>query len=798
MFVAVQALRLHMIDEDEFLRACQTWAKDKEIPLASVLEEHGRIDGEQREQLEALLDKEQKRGNTRTALGKIASLDVRDTMRVLRDRDVQKTVAGLPPAGVRIAPPQAPLTTTGRYTLTREYSEGGLSRIWLARDANLHRDVILKELHPGLIDNEETRHRFMNEAQITGQLEHPNIVPVYELGPKQGEDAPFYTMRFVRGQTLQSAIQAYHDKAGKPGASLEHRRLLGHFISVCNAIAYAHSRGVLHRDLKPQNVVIGDFGEVILLDWGLAKLSDGSEVTNPGVELPDDHDPQMTAEGAILGTPAYLAPELATGSRDDVSELTDVYGLGAILYEILTGQPPHHGKTAADVIKRVISEPSPRAEDANPATPAPLNAICAKAMAKNQGERYGSASELAEEVHRWLGDEPVAAFREPPMARLKRWTRRHRFASLAAAMLLITLAVGFLNMWWQKNRAIEQEIQRLGRESLEESGRLSALIDILVDDVGFLADTATVDGIFEPSEAGDTVRTDLAATFLEFLRHRPEYFQARLLASDGMEIVRVERTAQRAPYRNVKLQNKKEAPYFAPSIRLPRGRVYLSRVELNRENGEIAKPEVPVIRAAMPVLSRAPGGGDVRRGFVIINTDFGPLFKMLEGAKEGARRKGRLAEEVCVTNRDGFFLFNPKAPHKTFGFEPEKGMADDPSARIQHVYPALSAFYGSGRDTYQCVSGDGAGRKAVFASRLHLVSGQEDRSLVLAAIASYDAIEARAEDDYRVPQLVTYALMVALGALLVFALLLARRRDREMRAGAVDPLAVDRTTGGTS
>ena len=232
-----------------------------------------------------------------------------------------------------------------RYVLDRVHSDGGLGRIWLARDGRLNREVALKELLPHQVRNPEARTGFLKEAQITGQLEHPNIVPIYELGRHADSGRPFYTMRFLRGNTLRVAIAEYH-RQRRDGESVarEFRRLLNAFVSVCHAVAYAHFRGVVHRDLKPENVVLGDFGQVVLLDWGLAKLlsEDGVEAKGKtGDVVIRAEETMATMAGAVMGTPAYMAPEQASGRGDLIDERTDVYGLGGILFEILTGEAPH-------------------------------------------------------------------------------------------------------------------------------------------------------------------------------------------------------------------------------------------------------------------------------------------------------------------------------------------------------------------------------------------------------------------------------------------------------------------------
>jgi len=304
------------------------------------------------------------------------------------------------------APSKVPLvdiTAGKRYGFTKIHAAGGIGRVWLARDHDLDRDVAVKELLPENTGHAKTVARFLREARLTGQLEHPGIVPVYELATRGGNH--FYAMRFVRGRTLSEAVQSYHaNRIDGQEDPLEFIALLTAFVAVCQTVAYAHSRGVLHRDLKGDNVILGDFGEVIVLDWGLAKLMGQAEESegDPIAMTPDAIlDAGLTLQGDVVGTPAYMAPEQAEGRLNQIDARTDVFGLGAIFYEILTGQPPFVGSTTLDVLKKAVQGNPALPRELWPEVPSGLEPICLKAMAKDPQKRFVSAGELAQEVQRW-------------------------------------------------------------------------------------------------------------------------------------------------------------------------------------------------------------------------------------------------------------------------------------------------------------------------------------------------------------------------------------------------------------
>ncbi len=303
-----------------------------------------------------------------------------------------------------------------RYTVGDEIARGGMGRILAARDENLGRTVAMKLLLNGKAEKVGIQLRFSEEAQITGQLQHPNIVPVHELGVSEDGDL-YFTMKRVHGRTLREILRQIRRRDEATVRAFTRSRLLNAFKQVCLGVAYAHSRGVVHRDLKPSNIMFGDYGEVLIMDWGLAKILPAGR---PGQVQSHRAGQQRwaTRHGEVIGTPGYMPPELALGQLDDVDERADIYSLGALLYEMLTLRPTYTGPDARTILKKMLHEPlvPPRARAPELDIPADIEAICLRCLAKPIADRYGSA--LA--VH-----DAVEAFLEGALARDRRRAQAH-------------------------------------------------------------------------------------------------------------------------------------------------------------------------------------------------------------------------------------------------------------------------------------------------------------------------------------------------------------------------------------
>jgi serine/threonine protein kinase len=293
----------------------------------------------------------------------------------------------------------------GRYLIEGELGQGGMGVVYRARDEELHRDVALKVLKAQIADDPKLAARFLAEAEVTAQLQHPSIVPVYDVG-RTPEGHVFYTMRLVTGRTLDELLDGRKPDPDAWIPSPEHagrwtlHRLLQAFAQACRAVAYAHGRGVAHRDLKPANIMVGRFGEVHVLDWGLAKIFGGVRAAGqPDAPIATTPKSDTTLD-TVIGTPAYMAPEQACG--EPVNPTADVYSLGGVLYKILTGKPARPGNKAEALISLAQGVPPVPPRRIEASVPAALDVICCRAMAMDPSVRTQTAEALALEVESWL------------------------------------------------------------------------------------------------------------------------------------------------------------------------------------------------------------------------------------------------------------------------------------------------------------------------------------------------------------------------------------------------------------
>jgi serine/threonine protein kinase/muconolactone delta-isomerase len=451
------------------------------------------------------------------------------------------------------------LRLISNYLAPHQKHAGGLGEVWIVHEPSLERSVAIKQLQRRWRHHARARHAFLQEVRITSLLEHPGVAPVHAVG-ETDDGRPCYSMRYIQGETCEQAIDAYHGGGQRTAAKL--RELLGHFVTVCNTIAYAHSRGVLHRDLKPANIMIGPFGQTMVIDWGLAKhfqlsgpdIEDESSgetlsstsalVTDTAVSVDEatqfdiEFERLQTALGDIVGTPAFMSPEQASGQVEQISIRTDVFGLGAVLFKILYNKPPFTSPETASTLKLAsqceIQYPeSPRTSE----LPRGIVAICAKAMQRLPEQRYDNAASLASDIQNWLAGEPTSAMQQPIFERLIRFAKRRQTLAIVATLSMVALcltAVGAA-LGIQKERAEKllanrtAEVKALAaRDIADYLSRIFRTVDpVQFDEPGFMEG--------DNHDANKTLRLMLdrgADLLVEHLKGQPEEY-SELLTSLG-------------------------------------------------------------------------------------------------------------------------------------------------------------------------------------------------------------------------------------------------------------------------
>ncbi len=421
------------------------------------------------------------------------------------------------------------------HDVTALLGQGGMGYIYRARQASLRRDVAAKVALTTASDAEETE-RFFREAQVLAQLDHPNIIPIYDFG-RNRDGGLYYTMKLVRGMTLTAILVQMRDGTAK----WSREALLEVFRKVCDAVAFAHSRGVMHRDLKPDNIMVGEFGEVMVMDWGLAGSIKGNrrtDIARPDTRGVIESEQSLTLVGLVIGTPQYMSPEQAEGSKD-IDERSDVYSLGGILYSILTLHAPIAKASVTTMLASVRAGNIKQVEqvelpDCCKRLPHSLGAVVMKALALKPEDRFQTVAALAADVDAYLGGFATTAEQVSPLGQLWLLIKRHRAVSVAALVLLIMTAAFVFELVASERRAMENaddatrhahaatSAERVATEKTEMSRVALAKARIFLADAAYRdADTAAMQA--ELSGVSD----DLRDTTWHYLSERADNSIAR-------------------------------------------------------------------------------------------------------------------------------------------------------------------------------------------------------------------------------------------------------------------------------
>jgi tRNA A-37 threonylcarbamoyl transferase component Bud32/tetratricopeptide (TPR) repeat protein len=468
---ALLVQRVGFVKTDDAIEAMKAWQAGNSPSALEVFVERGLISPNVRTAIETLTDEVVRRfGDEQTAINEIAAMTMRES--------------------VAINPPPDPILAStaffercvlaSRFEQLSSIGIGGMGEVVRARDNDLNRDVAIKRVRSDKAHKKGIREHFLHETKINASLTHPGIVALYDVG-KDADGLPFSVMRLVDGDTLTQRIATYaaafpHGTSGSTKQRLTFMELLQRFSAVCEAVEYAHRQQIVHRDLSPNNIIFGDLGENLIIDWGLATKTD-----------PDKRGDSPSLYGRF-GTLAYSSPEHAAGHAEKIDALSDVYGLGANLYFLLTHKAPiqydhmdpeDEARAVRDVIRGVF----PRPRQVCPEVPRALEAICLKAMARRPEDRYASAEALAADIKRYLADEPVSAYRDPLPVRAFRWARRHRTAVTAAGVMaatgLVALMIG--NSIYRQQRDEQRRLKDVAVVQRHRAERNAAATADVVD-----------------------------------------------------------------------------------------------------------------------------------------------------------------------------------------------------------------------------------------------------------------------------------------------------------------------------
>ncbi|GMU59129.1 MAG: hypothetical protein AMXMBFR34_08920 [Myxococcaceae bacterium] len=493
LLCALFAQQLGLATADAILHVGTAWASKRgpATRLSDELVASGALDAASQRLLEGLVDE---------ALA-LNSGDARATLKSLPPR-VQDSLPSLSATLRRGAsgpdasfdslesPENVTPEARGRYTEDTgpdgrpvELGRGGVGRVLVVKDHVLQREVAMKELLRDITTSHkyDTLHihgleaRFLREARVTGQLEHPAVVPVYELGRRK-DGTLYFTMQQVKGRTLAQALA--------DAGSLEGRlAFVPDLLTVCRAVAAAHHRGVIHRDLKPQNVMLGMRGETFVMDWGLARVLGHREPSERPISLA----PDLTSgsDAGPVGTPSYMSPEQAWGEREQIDAKSDVWGLGALLFELLCGRAPFVGASPWDVLADVRSQSAPKVASVCPDAPPELAAICDRALERKKEDRYEDAEAMAKDLEAWLSGQRVSAYEYTPRVVLGRLLKRHRalsgvaVAALAGLVALAAVTAVRVRRERDEARAMATFFLKDVREELKRSTQSAAVLDQL-------------------------------------------------------------------------------------------------------------------------------------------------------------------------------------------------------------------------------------------------------------------------------------------------------------------------------
>ena len=529
LLFALIAYQNGYITMEQFFEAATVWNKEPQRELGEILVEKKFLEEVERFNIQGIVeDRLRRQGGIDNTLsfvlengsvpegqplpedwkGKIDAITT-----VIRDKK--------PPSPPNFRTPEAN-PGIHRYIIRKTLGHGGQGYVWEAIDTELNRRVAIKNIVPDLSSDPLHQELLIDEARKTGKLGHPGVPPVFDIG-KDDDGKPFFTMQLISGETLSKRYQTLkHESISQSDFVNQIRPVLRHLIAVCNTVEFAFdNEAVIHRDLKPDNIMVNRHGETVVMDWGMGKIiTDPSQLPEPASSVlfipmsPGSGSQERTSVGTIKGTVTYMSPEQARAENDRLDHRTDVYGLGAILYWILTGQAPHTKKALPDIQKNRF--PAPSQVRPTLSIPRELEAICLKAMASQPEDRYQKAGQMAADLENFIAGEPVVALPENLLRKTERFLRKHARAVIASLLGLTLATVGL---------ALANRIIANKNEQLKNSRAVAS--NLLEDLVGGLTDN-NLSQIPGANEVRLTLLDEIAADVENYIVQNPDDTELKL------------------------------------------------------------------------------------------------------------------------------------------------------------------------------------------------------------------------------------------------------------------------------
>jgi len=499
---ALVAYQNAYITMEQFFEAAQLWNKEPKKDIGDILVERKFLDDVERFNIQGIVeDRLRRQGGLDNSLSFVLENGSvpqgEDLPEEWQDKYTEITKVSNDSVKPSVSKPSTG-PSIHRYVFRRPIGEGGQGIVWEVDDTELGRRIALKKVHPKHANNPLHKGMLIEESRNTGRLDHAGIVPVYDLG-QDDEGNPFFTMQLIKGEKLADRVKSIkHETLNRQEFLAQIRPLLRHLIATCNTLQYAYDKyKVIHRDLKPENIMVNRYGETVVMDWGMGKaVEDATQLDEASSMLfvpvsGSGSGVERTQVGSVKGTLGYLSPEQAQALNSNLDHRTDIYGLGATLYRILTGTVPYSGTSVEEALSRAKLNQFVRPRERNSKIPKELEAICLKAMATLPADRYQIATDMGQDLENWIAGEPISVLPDNLLKKSERWLRRHARGVIASLLLLGLTAAALLwaaTFYLKKSSDLDSANTALQQQQKITKSSRDALSTVLEEVVGSIFD----------------------------------------------------------------------------------------------------------------------------------------------------------------------------------------------------------------------------------------------------------------------------------------------------------------------